>query len=61
MSRVTPAPPEEIQELVQEVRLPRGSRDVVTGEGVEADGGVDVETDGGTDADTTDRSGTEGR
>ncbi|ESP87044.1 sodium symporter protein [Candidatus Halobonum tyrrellensis G22] len=65
VSRFTPAPPEEIQELVQEVRLPRGSRDVVTGEGVEADGGVDVETDGGTDAevdtDTTDRPETEDR
>lgn len=41
VSRFTPAPPDDVQRLVQEVRLPRGSRDVVTGEGVETDGGDD--------------------
>ena len=49
VSRYTPPPPEDVQDLVQEVRLPRGSRDVVTGESVEADGGR-VETDGGANA-----------
>ncbi len=39
VSRVTPAPPTAIQEMVQEVRLPRGSRTVATDEPVQADGG----------------------
>ena len=41
VSRFTPAPPDDVQRLVQEVRLPRGSREAVTGEGVETDGGGD--------------------
>ncbi|WP_330632002.1 sodium:solute symporter family protein [Halocatena halophila] len=39
VSRFTPAPPTAIQEMVQEVRLPRGSRTVATDEPVQADGG----------------------
>ncbi|WP_199174876.1 sodium:solute symporter family protein [Halegenticoccus soli] len=42
VSRVTPAPPEEIAEMVEEIRLPRGSADVAT---TAVDGGF--ETDGG--------------
>ena len=54
VSRVTEPPPEDIQELVENIRLPQGSRDVSTtpaaadGGEVQADGG-EVRTDGGVD------------
>jgi cation/acetate symporter len=53
VSRVTPPPPEEIQNLVEDIRLPQGSRTgsetaAADGGEVQADGG-EARTDGGTD------------
>ncbi|WP_254543689.1 sodium:solute symporter family protein [Halomarina pelagica] len=50
VSRFTPAPPDRIGEMVEDIRLPRGSAHTVTeGGGTAADGGEDVATDGGID------------
>ena len=51
VSRTTPEPPDEIVEMVEEIRLPRGSAETATA----ADGGVDLgasaETDGRAETD----------
>ena len=53
VSRVTPPPPEDIQNLVEDIRLPQGSRSgtgaaAADGGEVQADGG-EAQTDGGVD------------